>query len=81
MLKLCQLCFMLRPCDYAIFDAGIIRSTQRQSKTLQVRALGGGQAPAGACGRQLHLAAYLLYLLTQRESGHHRWRTSILVVD
>ena len=28
MLKLCQLCFMLRPCDYAIFDAGIIRSSQ-----------------------------------------------------
>ena len=32
MLILCSLCFMLRPCDYAIFDASIIRSPQMKDK-------------------------------------------------
>ena len=32
MLKRCQLCFMLRPCDYAILAAGNFRSPQRVIK-------------------------------------------------
>ena len=57
MLILCSLCFMLRPCDYAIFDASIIRSPQppspHSSASCGTRARAAGHAycsiAPGAC--------------------------------
>ena len=51
MLKLCQLCFMLRPCYYANSYAGIIHSPQRAGgrfRAVFVACLNAGAGPAAA---------------------------------